>query len=94
MKDWYTRIIEAREWGEFTEGENELASDWPTCACGEQDDRIERDDAGEPLDSYLSALGALFLRTVADNNFDEAELVLTQIEKRSEELIKEQEINQ
>lgn len=37
-----------------------LSADWVTCACGKQDPRIPRHEAGAPKDALLSTLGVEF----------------------------------
>ena len=41
------------------------AAQWQTCACGNQDERIARDDVGVPLDTRLQVLGGMFYNTIA-----------------------------
>jgi len=89
MKNWYTRIIEARKRGEFTRGDRALVGHWVTCACGEQDDRIFRSPSGAPMDMDLSYWGLKFSEAVCDNLFVEAEKLLRSIEHRAGIIIKE-----
>lgn len=87
--DWITRIKEARERGEFTLRDRDLAENWPDCACGEQDPRIPRYEDGEPDDEILTRLGTAFCRFVDRNAFDGAEDALLRIELRSSHLLAE-----
>jgi hypothetical protein len=88
--DWNERLtqksITEEEWEEWYED----ASNWVTCACGNQCDTIPRDIfTGEPKDDYLCDLGALFAGAIASKNITSARKTLAKIEKRSAELIQQ-----
>jgi len=87
-KNWHTRIAEARDRGWFTQEDEEDSGNWPDCACGEQDERIERDSIGIPGDLDLKHLGELFQTAILDaGDADWAEAVLEKIEARAAMLI-------
>jgi hypothetical protein len=88
--NWHQRIDRSAVRGGFTELDVELARDWPTCACGEQDPRIPRDKKGQPRDLDLAIYGGNFLHAVRGNDVARARAVLAQIEKRAGELLKGQ----
>jgi len=67
-----------------------LASNWVTCACGNQCSIIPRKSmSGKPHDATLSGLGDKFFNTVFDCDRGSAMYILSQIEIRSIELIEE-----
>lgn len=91
---WHERIALARIRGEFTDEDVHLASDWTTCACGEQDERIPRAwvlrggfPEMAPADQLLRDLGGLFYEAVDFDRFDDAEDLLRRIEIRSSEIL-------
>ena len=57
-----------------------LAHSWTTCACGEQDDRIKRDELGKPKYPWLVVLGENFFHAVRKQNPVKAEKILAEIE--------------
>lgn len=63
------------------------AGGWPTCACGEMDPRIERNERGRPLDDILCGLGLEFCRQVEDQDPLRARKIMAKIEKREGELL-------
>lgn len=77
------RFAEARKRGYFTAPENGKASEWTTCACGQQDGRIARNSDGAPVDRDLQKLGLDFVDAVNSDDFDEAESLLQRIETRA-----------
>ena len=83
MKTWAERIDEAEERGYFTEEDCELAIKWPTCACGEQDARIPRDEDGTPKDADLLWMGSTFAAQVAIGYFQDARETMARIESRA-----------
>lgn len=87
MKRWEQRIAEATERGTFTAEDRSLSGDWVTCACGQQDPRIERYKDRAPRDEILQTLGWDFYAAVRANDFDEATSILADIESRSAQLI-------
>lgn len=64
-----------------------LASEWVTCACGNQYDIIPRNSFGSPDDDVLCSLGGQFSIDIDDGLWKEAKDTLGEIEKRSKELI-------
>jgi len=68
-----------------------LASDWPTCACGNLCDAIPRRDGQlhEPADLRLRGLGSSFYYAVESEDWNQATDLLQKIEARSVELLKE-----
>lgn len=83
-KPWHERIAEARTRGWFNEEDITLASQWPTCACGEQDPRIPRGRDGVPMDEALWTLGIQFWASVETSSFDHVEDLLKKIDARAE----------
>jgi hypothetical protein len=84
---WRKRIAAARQRGGFTREDKDLAFNWVTCACGEQDPLIPRIYGCKPLDDQLDRLGYLFYDSVALSRFDRAEELLAQIEQRAAQLV-------
>lgn len=66
-----------------------FASQWTTCACGNQCDIIPRNARGEPCDIVLSGLGCDFYISICNAGWGEAKGILMEIEKRSQEIIDE-----
>lgn len=75
------------------------ASDWVTCACGNQCEIIPRDNRrfglssnpnAAPKDNVLADLGVKFYSDVSLENVNAAEETLQKIEERSAYLIKEE----
>jgi hypothetical protein len=62
---------------------------WPECACGKQDPRIPRNSNGSPKDAELFILGLSFSTAVNVGDYRRAEYLLTQIEKRAQEILGE-----
>lgn len=83
-KRWEQRILEAKARGSFTKADVELASRWVTCACGEQDPSIERDEYGAPRDLELQMLGGKFYIHLKDNQIMAASVTLATIKERSD----------
>jgi len=90
MKNWNTRIAEAKERGRFLDGDKGDACNWVTCACGVQDDRIPHIE-GVPEDGVLWDLGDRFACEVSSDSVDMAEETLKKIEKRAGEIMSNQE---
>jgi len=65
-----------------------LASDWVTCACGNQCNSLERHQSGEPTDPTLARLGMVFTKTIKLASWKRAKDVLKLIEERSIHLLK------
>lgn len=65
------------------------ASQWVTCAVGNQCDRIPRDDKGGPIDDQLYALGIWFFDHITLRDWREAQKELQRIEKRAGQLLSE-----
>ena len=51
--NWHERIARGIRHGGFTGKDKSLAANWVTCACGNQDPRIPRDDEHAPIDDQL-----------------------------------------
>lgn len=87
--NWHKRIAAARKRGRFTGDDEQLAGDWVTCACGEQDQRIPRHQVSCPKDAYLGRLGCSFSDAVKMNDYDGADRLLAAIERRAAEVLEE-----
>jgi hypothetical protein len=87
----------------FNQREKERAADWTTCACGRQDDGIERHDEtttdnwgyaitveGAPKDDVLMQLGTKFSDYINADDVFNAELTLMKIEKRAATVLAQQ----
>lgn len=85
--NWTERIAAAKTNGGFTEADIRLASDWVTCACGEQDLRIRRDFCGAPLDLELADYGRRFGYAVANHTPNSAAILLAKIETRTAQVL-------
>lgn len=90
--DWFEELSKKEISDEKWEILNLLASDWVTCACGNQCHIIPRRPDGQPLDEELSALGGVygFYGAITIKDANTALDFLNQIEKRSATLIKEE----
>lgn len=71
----------------FREELEDLASDWVTCACGNQCSVLERDSYGIPEDRNLRLWGIEFAQNVEDEAWHLAKRTLKKIEQRSAKLI-------
>lgn len=88
--NWFERIEAARKRGYFTYDDRLAANEWPTCACGEQDEAIPRAAGhGRPRDPLLRVFGGQFAQEVASNEFGSALATLHQIEQRATEVLEE-----
>ncbi len=92
--NWHERIDAAEKRGSFTDEDQDLANNWVTCPCGEQDPRIPRAESafhscGMPLDDELADLGADFSDAVDDNDFIYCRTLLGEIEVRAAIILKE-----
>ena len=67
-----------------------LSGNFITCACGNQCETIPRYNDGTPLDDHLENLGMDFYDDICKGNYQRAKSTLSEIEKRSAFLIKEQ----
>lgn len=86
--NWHERIERAREAGWFSNDDWRLARNYVTCACGEQDPRIPRNElTGQPIDDELAILGMDFYDNVTDGEIDRAGEVLAKIEIRAAEIL-------
>lgn len=65
----------------------ELASDWVTCACGNQCAVLPRNNYGEPRDLVLLRLGNDFYHAIDSRLVEEARRTLLLIERRSTYLL-------
>lgn len=92
-KSWDVRIAEARERGEFTFEDAELAGDWTTCACGQRDPILRivplsaTHEGSTPWDDTLEDLGLGFLDAVVANDFDDSKRILDLIQQRAIDLL-------
>lgn len=91
------RFDNARARGFFMPEEVQAASDWTTCACGQQDPRIPRGRNADyldvmdkpvwlpeaPKDRRLFLLGQEFYNVVGRGDVEGAEEILDAIERRS-----------
>lgn len=84
---WRERVAEARARRWFTNAEINRASDWHTCAVGEQRRltplvvRIAA-TSGSPMDAQLFDFGGQFATAVYEQDFDRADYLLDMIEDR------------
>lgn len=67
----------------------DLANQWPTCACGELCKSLPRGTLGEPRDEELYRLGMQFIYAIDDRYWESAKRILLQIEARTSQLLKE-----
>ena len=89
--DWNKALLK-KNWPKTVEDQAhliKLASDWVTCACGNQCAIIPRSGSGYPTDFELKVKGCLFRVAIKAGNYILARKVLVSIEKRSAILIKE-----
>lgn len=77
------RFDRAKKRGGFTNAEVNKAASWTTCACGQQDDGIPRDDHDIPKDNRLAQLGIWFYNCVVGDSPEQAQGILKQIEERA-----------
>jgi len=68
----------------------DLASKWPTCACGQLCKKLPRDEDGKPEDTLLSALGHDFVNNISRKEWVKALKTFKKIERRSTLLLKKQ----
>ena len=86
--NWADRIALARDTGSFTDDDCTLAHDWVTCACGEQDPRIPRDNVERhPHDTEIADYGFDFCNAVENNRPDDAAEILGKIETRATQIL-------
>lgn len=88
--NWTQRIDDAQKRGHFRDADIDLAGEWVTCACGEQDKDIPRNIVGCPLDDRLEELGIEFMNAVEENNFNVARSILVDIQTRAFWVLKAQ----
>lgn len=74
---------------EYLEKLDNLASDWVTCACGNQCSIIPRNAHGVPRDNTLKWLGCTFYAQISNWRFKDALETLLLIEERSAQIISE-----
>lgn len=90
--DW-PEILTRMENESFTHEEYEewrtAADNWVTCACGNQCDELERNEMGQPYDGNLYKLGLQFSWRIHQKMPKHARRILTQIERRTQQLLKE-----
>ena len=65
------------------------ARDWPTCACGQLDERIPHCSDGEPLDDDLFHFGEKFYAAVYCLTWPIALDLINQIEARAVKVLRE-----
>lgn len=90
--DWDFELFEIKRHPEQTHRWKKLklaSAQWTTCACGHTCAIIPRDLTGKPEDGELSTLGALFTKAIEDEDRPEARHLLNEIEKRSNQLVRE-----
>jgi len=93
QSDWGGRILHAAYKGEFSQFDMRAAREWPTCACGRLDERIDRFTNrqsvmfGAPVDVELRLLGQLFYDFVLDNRVALALSTLLKIDIRETEVL-------
>jgi hypothetical protein len=91
--DWIP-VLEGLSGGEQVGREDKLkldsmASQWPTCACGQLCKLLPRDRDKRPEDSMLSILGGQFYQAVQKSLWGEALEIFHKIEARSDKLLKD-----
>lgn len=92
MTPYWTEAIDAAEKrGGFTEEDKDNAREWPTCACGQQDERIPREEYGSPKDQQLAGDGVSFDQAVWFDDLDLAREVMGRIEARAAVVLAKQE---
>lgn len=84
------RAVTRRNKGQtpFSQEHVDRAKDWVTCACGKQDQRIERSDFGCPVDYKLATAGSRFYDAVVRQDPKLAREILDKIEVRASELLR------
>lgn len=92
--DWWAFLCKQSWTTEEKENAAKLATEWTTCACGNQCAIIPRNSVGTPDDMVLRALGMMFFNFIWDfadfgsfNDIEAAREVMIEIEKRSSYLI-------
>jgi len=90
------RLIAAKDWDglhTWVTRCKHLAVEWVTCACGQQDKRIQRMENNAPEDDRLYSLGVLFwqdwLALRDERSTADARATLAAIEKRATEILAE-----
>lgn len=86
---WGKRLIELSKDDSNHDKYTDDSGDWTTCVCGKQDERIQRDSSGRPLDAILSSLGEKFHYKLWDRQYFKAAKALADIEERAAVLIRE-----
>lgn len=89
MKTWTERIDDAKRVGRFTREDRDLARNWVTCACGEQDKSLLGHNH-EPIDYDLLDFGSEFYDYVVSDVISAARECLAKIQARACELLAEQ----
>jgi hypothetical protein len=69
---------------------NRMAGNWPTCACGQLCELLERNEDGSPADKELRILGLKFAEYVSGHKWCLALETFNKIECRTTELLEEQ----
>lgn len=91
--DWNRELDSLIAGRELTGWEHDNLSDkaleWTTCACGNQCSIIPRDREGMPLDTLLRGLGSEFFSYVENGSWQDAKIILNDIEARAAIVIAE-----
>lgn len=69
----------------------DLASNWPTCACGQLCKNLPKNRDGGPADIILALNGVEFYKHVSKMNWNDALHTFYKIEERTMELLEEEE---
>ena len=83
--DWWDALNNPEKYG--IRLLDDMASNWVTCACGNQCSLIPRDRFGAPVDGYLAGLGSIFCYNIYAREWEMAKDTLQKIEMRSAALI-------
>jgi hypothetical protein len=84
--DWFKALnAEYPDWHRL----KNIAASWVTCACGNQCERIPRNEGGAPDDIVLYDLGTKFSQAIEYEQRPLAIQILNEIEKRSVHIINE-----
>jgi hypothetical protein len=91
--NWLTELTELSKGKEINIHQgvelSRLAGGWPTCACGQLCDLLERNDDASPVDKELRILGLKFSDQVSGNKWCLALETFKKIECRTTKLLEE-----
>lgn len=87
--DWFKFLAQTKISDDEWDDADGLASKWPTCACGNLCKMIPRTWLGCPIDDQLEDLGNYFANAVGDRDKKAALIIMKDIEKRADQVIKE-----